>query len=591
MTARPHLPQAEPHYFGPVDRPKLGWLHRSAPGAPPRAEGLVVCNPFGSELLRAHRSLRHFAESAALLGVPAFRFDYDGTGDSAGTDRDAGRLAAWVQSVHDAIDELKRATGVTRVHLLGVRLGATLAALAAMRREDVAGLVAVVPVVSGKKWLREIQALQVATRVGTPPPSVAAEAGVRESAGFVLETETWDALANVDLLALERPPAAAILVITRADLAPDASFAERMGSLGAHVEHRALPGFAEMMFDPHETILPAAMIDAVSGWLDARVPRRAPDGSPSRSNAPARTRVHVAPGIEEAAVLLDSRRALFGIVSAPAGRAPATRAVVMLNSGANHRIGPGRLYVELARRWAARGYLVLRVDQSGIGDSSPQPGQGENVVYARSATRDVEAAVAFLREHWGATSFSAMGICSGAYDSLKAAVAGVALDRVVALNPLVFFWKEGMSLNVPPYQMVESAAQYRKSMFEGKKWVKLLAGKVNVAAIARVALHWTSSKVAGWVRDAARRLGRPMADDLGAELEGLAHRGVAVAFVFSAGDPGEELLRVQAGSSLRRLVRDERVHIHRIVGPNHTFTPVWSHALLAKELDEALGVE
>ncbi len=42
---------------------------------------------------------------------------------------------------------------------------------------------------------------------------------------------------------------------------------------------------------------------------------------------------------------------------------------VILNPGALRRIGSGRMWVEIARRWAARGVPTLRLDLAGIGDS------------------------------------------------------------------------------------------------------------------------------------------------------------------------------------------------------------------------------
>ena len=42
---------------------------------------------------------------------------------------------------------------------------------------------------------------------------------------------------------------------------------------------------------------------------------------------------------------------------------------VLLNAGALRRIGPNRTWVELSRRWAARGVPTVRMDLEGIGDS------------------------------------------------------------------------------------------------------------------------------------------------------------------------------------------------------------------------------
>lgn len=549
----------------------------------------MVCNPFGHEAVSAHRSLRHFAEAAAASGVPALRFDYHGTGDSTGDDREPGRWEAWLASVDAAVDALRRAAGPTHVCLLGVRLGAALAALVASRRDDVTGLVAIVPVVSGRQWWRETRAMENAMQLAAPPPGRELPQGVEESVGFVITEETRAALAGVDLQGLARSPASRVLLLDRDDLPPNDRWAARLRELGADVDHRRVPGYAGMMLDPHDTIVPAEMVRGVSEWLDRHVPPAGADVSPASAPPAARGPMAVAPGVTETADFLDETRTLFGIVTAPAGTPP-TRAIVLLNAGAVNHIGPNRLYVALARRWAARGWLVLRFDQAGIGDSPPWPGDDENVVYSPSAVRDLEAALKYLAGRRGIATSRALGLCSGAYHAFKAAARGLAVERVAIINPLVFFWKPGMSLAYPAYHVSEAAAHYRRSLLRLATWKKLFTGKVDVSGFAQVIARRVAFLAGGIVRDVARRVGRPMADDLGVELQSAARRGIGMRFVFATGDPGEDLLRAQAGSSVRRLLREGRVSIRRIDGPNHTFTPVWSHGVLAEALEEELEV-
>ena len=583
MTLRP-----EPRAFGPAARPLLGFLHRPD-GVPLRDAGLVICKPFGYEAICAHQSLRHFAAAAAALGMPALRFDYDGTGDSAGDDRDPARLPAWVTSIHQAMDELRRATGVRRVHLLGVRLGATLAALAAAERDDVAGLVAIVPVLAGRLWLREMNALEIAMGFAGPPPDLPVRTGEREAAGFAITDETRDALTAIDLVALPKAPARDVLIVDRDDMPLNRKWADRLTALGAAVEHRQAPGYTGMMLDPHDAVVPQPMIEAMRAWLEPR--RGEPQAAPaavaaSREVGPLR----VAPGVVETAGYLDEGDTLFGVLTAPAAGPPPSRALVLLNAGSNPHIGPSRFYVQLARRWAARGYLVLRFDQAGIGDSPPFPGDRENVVYSRSALRGIELALQYLRQRWQASQFQALGLCSGAYHAFKAAVAGLPLTSIAVVNPLVFFWKPGMSLAYPPYQVAGAAARYKRSMLRLDKWKKLLSGKVDVRAFLQVMARRLAHRAETVARNAARSLGRPLRDDLGAELEAVTNRGVALRFVFATGDSGDDLLRTQAGSSLPRLVRDGRIHITRIAGPNHAFTPIWTRDALTAVLEAELEV-
>ena len=116
----------EPHYFGSSDRQLLGIYHPPRGGA--RAHGVVLCPPAPQEYMRTHMVLRKLASTLAHDGFHVLRFDYYGTGDSSGGPRD-GSLGEWCQNIVTAAADLKECSGVTKVSLLGLRLGATLAAL------------------------------------------------------------------------------------------------------------------------------------------------------------------------------------------------------------------------------------------------------------------------------------------------------------------------------------------------------------------------------------------------------------------------------------------------------------------------------
>jgi len=577
----------KPLYFGPSERPLFGWLH--APASAPRDTGVVVCNPFGYEAACTHRSLRHFARAAAGAGLPAMRFDYDGTGDSAGDDLDAGRVEAWVRSVHHAIDELRARAGVTTVHLVGIRFGATLAALAASTRSDVASLAAIMPVVRGKAWLRELNALEIAMRFAEPPPEFATTDATAESVGFAITEETRNALSGIDLTsAVGTKPAPAVLLVDRGDNPLIDRWAEALSARDVSVTRLPATEYAEMMLDPHDAAVPATMVSQVTDWLASR---SAP-GLSGAARLPAddrKTSAAMAPGFEERAVFLEPTHTLFGVMTVPANGVTG-RAIVLLNSGANPHVGPSRQYVRLARRWASLGHLVLRFDIAGIGDSSPWPGHEENVVYSSTAVQDVGAAVRYLREEWRVESAHAVGLCSGAYHGFKAAVAGFPLASVAVVNPLVFFWKAGMSLAYPLYQVSQAAAEYKRSLFRLEKWGKLLRGQVDVSEAAHLVARRIAFRAKTVMKSAARAAGRPMAEDLGGELELVAARAVGLRFVFSVGDPGEDLLRLEGGGMVRRLLRQRKLTIQRIAGPNHAFTPRWSHHALRQVLERELGL-
>src|ERR1700722_17981292 len=96
---------AESIYFGPDGARLFGWLHR--PRVAKTDTGLVICQPFGYEAICSHRAARSLAEAAAALGMPALRFDYLGTGNSAGTESEADQIDVWSRDVLTAIAELQ----------------------------------------------------------------------------------------------------------------------------------------------------------------------------------------------------------------------------------------------------------------------------------------------------------------------------------------------------------------------------------------------------------------------------------------------------------------------------------------------------
>jgi len=119
---------------------------------------VLLCNPFGEEASRAHRTYRVLATQLERAGYAALRFDYSGTGDSAG-DSAAATIDAWVGDIASAAERLRAASGVARITLVGLRFGATLAMLASARGElRPRHLVLWDPVTDGAAYLRELVA-------------------------------------------------------------------------------------------------------------------------------------------------------------------------------------------------------------------------------------------------------------------------------------------------------------------------------------------------------------------------------------------------------------------------------------------------
>jgi hypothetical protein len=247
------------------------------------------------------------------------------------------------------------------------------------------------------------------------------------------------------------------------------------------------------------------------------------------------------------------------------------------------------MHVTFARYLAELGYTVLRMDIASIGDSPPYPGQPEIDVYSSHALADLNAAIEYLRRHCRAGEVICAGICSGAYHSFKAAVAGLPLNSVILINPLTFFWKPGMSLQYPEYRVAQDIQRYRTTALRLSTWRKLVTGHVDVANLARVLVRGARARLLGPIRALARWLGRPLADDLPTELRAVLKASIDLQFVFSAGDPGLQLLQTQGGGTARSLQARGQIGVALVEGANHTFTDLPTRRRLLQVLVEKLG--
>ena len=136
-------------------------LHEPAAAGARRSHGVLICNPFGQEAIRAHRFLRVLSENLYSAGFDVMRFDYFGTGDSAGTEADAD-LEGWVHDIDIACKALEARTQCRDMSLFGMGVGANLAARAASHPAlRPTSVLLWDPVIDGRDYLQRLQKAHV----------------------------------------------------------------------------------------------------------------------------------------------------------------------------------------------------------------------------------------------------------------------------------------------------------------------------------------------------------------------------------------------------------------------------------------------
>ncbi len=262
----------EPLFFGESGSALFGVYH--PPLGTARDHGVLLCPPIAQEYVRAHWALRQLAVALSRAGLHVMRFDWFGVGDSAG-DAAEGSVERWVGDVGAAAAELRDTAAIKRISLVGLRLGAPLAAAAVAGGLRARDLVLWDPVVRGGEYLGELMGLHEVVRadplrygfslrrdlnLATPPPSRDGElVGFPFPPGLRSEIEALD---TARLLASKRPER--VTIVCSSDR-PEYRRLEQ--AVGARVEVTGTAGAWDDADEIENAFLPGAAIAAIAREL------------------------------------------------------------------------------------------------------------------------------------------------------------------------------------------------------------------------------------------------------------------------------------------------------------------------------------
>ena len=129
------------------------------PGGP-WTRAIVMCHPLGEEKLWAHRVFVSFARDLAAAGFAVLRLDFRGEGDSDREFEDS-TLETRIQDACLAVDSVRALNSSVEVTMAVLRLGATIALAASIRRGDVDRVVLWDPVVDGAAYMQTVLRLNL----------------------------------------------------------------------------------------------------------------------------------------------------------------------------------------------------------------------------------------------------------------------------------------------------------------------------------------------------------------------------------------------------------------------------------------------
>jgi len=583
----------------------------------PGGAAVLLCPPIGWEDVSSYRPRRDWARELAAAGHPTLRIDLPGSGDSGGDPRDPGRFQSWVSAISAAATWLREAAPGSRLAAVGIGLGGVALYGAVADGAPVDDLVLWGASGRGRRLVREQRAfgrLERSQKPGTEPPLV--PDGALMVAGFLLTADTVSDLERFDVEQL--PPPSQVqraLLLERDGIAVDSALRMMLAGAGAVVETAPGDGFADMlMAEPQDAKLARGVLSTVGAWLAAG------DNEPAAAQATAegaeggfaaagaavvepvtahdKTVLEGADGqgfVETPIYFTAPAGQLFGILAEPLGASRDT-CLVLLNAGAQRRIGVNRMWVELSRRWAARGVSSLRLDLEAIGDADGESGRFTDVnsFYVPEFVEQVRAVLDVLQEERGLPSrFVILGLCSGAYWALHTALVDDRVTAALMLNTRVLVWDTELLSR-------RESERLRGNVVRMDSWRRIISGETSRSRLwlaAAAVLRRALSAPGRWLVGGLQRLRGPaqMPDEVELLLDRLRDRGQRGLLVFTAEEPVYEEL--ERGGYLTRWDRwrnlvlraDERLRSGS--GADHTLRPLWLQQHVHGLLDAALEVE
>lgn len=577
-----------PHYVDVGGTTAYAVLHQPAPLR--RATAVLLLAPFGWDDTSSYRGRRSWARFMAEDGYPVLRLDLPGTGDSAGAPTDPDRVAAWITAITAAVHELRDATGCTRVALVGLGLGGLLGLAATDRGAPVDELVLWAVPGRGRTIVRELKAF-AQMEASRAPDAEPLPDGAFAANGYLLSADTVAALTSLDVTSMAAPGVERALLLGRDGLPVDEKVRATLDASGVKVTVADGPGYGALTSSHQQSRLPSTTMGTVAAWLaeggapiDAELAPPPPDGRVPRTQ----TTIAIGDGeIRERLVTFDQPDVrLVGVLAEPTGE-PAPLCAVLLNAGAQRRIGPNRMWVEAARRWANRGVPTVRVDLASIGDSGGRDrfpiADGE--LYEGEYGEQVSRILDHLVELGLPDRFLLMGLCSGAYWSFCTGQVDERVAGVVLLNPL--------ALVFDPFQPTIRQTRKLRRLAQPAMWGRLLRGDVasgNIKEVARATVMrgvTSPRRLVGRIVD-NRRAARAGGNELDYALDRLRDNGVRARLVFTASEP----LRQELGHDgfFERLDRWPNLLLHLLDGPpdTHTLQPLAVQRQVHEVIDAAV---
>ena len=459
-----------PMWFGESTEQIFGWL---AQPMDRKIRGAVVLVPtIGFEARNSRIAFAHLSRSLARAGFASLRFDYRGLGDSSGDFATVEPDPDWLQDIRAAVDYF-RTQGVASVSLVAIRLGATLSTVAIERGlVQVDALTLLDPCESGNSYLRE----QVALRSVRQEPLGEFAEGTLETTEFLVPAKMASLLRPLTLTA----PVTGVqkmLLVHRSSNKPPKAFRSiepdsRIDLMTTDEQDRF---FAYL---PWGVVLPTNTMSSIVEWLDDVATSESEHFTLELNPKVTLVTDRGVPLVRECAQFLGDRE-VFAITTDPVGESHGPLILLIGNINDDHT-GPSRIFTDCARRWARSGLRCVRMDLSGIGESTRHARRSEVQHLDRRWTDDVGTVIEVLQPE----------------NHSNTVIIGICASSTVAYEAGLRYKVRGIGLITPPLGRNVAHAIYslQESRWPSSRMIARILNSIYVEHFLAAAILW------GWIR-------------------------------------------------------------------------------------------
>lgn len=539
---------------------------------------IIIISPIGPEYMSCHRSIKLLAEKIALSGIHCIRYDAIGMGNSSGNLEDPGIWDKWIDSPQKIRTYLKNQFNISEIIFIGLRSGCLILS-EAIRTAQIKTAVFWHPQIKGAAYIRSTQLLDSVLYKKTH----ASETTTMEGGGYPISAELQNNIRDTTLSSEHYRYIENALIIETKGATKKSKLNEILMSAGIKTELTHLDGLDNMIKQVTLSEIPHSNIEFIQNWITQldipklANPRNDEDIDSDYSN----------PEYKESVININANRKLFGILTTPNNNEK-DLLVIFVNTGAAHHAGPNHIHVDTARSLIKYGVTTFRIDISNLGDSANNYEIDPPQEYPLNAASDINIAIEYINTLLPHKSIVLCGISAGAHNIFHAALTSSCerLRKIILINPETYYYhSEHTLLSSGNPQPEIDQLYYQKQFFNYKKWLSLITHPSKLYNIASFAFIFIIKKVQQLALKMLNSVNIKIRTALENDILLLGDKNIALALIYSEGDPGHQILMSQAARTIKNHRQKNLYASIQIHNADHTFSSMRSR----KDLYEAIA--